>query len=366
MLRGRRLDPKVSALVVGAWSVMAALNVATELSVQYRVLHATRYAGTAVSTALPWYVWALATPLVAWATLRWPIRRPIPWSGVLSHMVLAIGIAIAFVTVTFALDHTVRPTPPAGGWLGSFEAWFPFQLLVYVMVSGLAHARQFARRAREEAIQRVVLSEQLTRAHLDALRARLHPHFLFNTLNTISMLVRDRDSETAVRMIAELGALLRELLQSDAADEVTLERELAFVERYLAIEQVRFGDRLRVERDIEIDALDSVVPSLVLQPLVENALRHGLDRGIGRGTVRIGARVEGNELQLLVVDSKSRETAATQPETDADPGGFGVGLTTTRERLYRLHGDRAQLRLTHSAAGTCAMLTLPRRVPAPA
>jgi LytS/YehU family sensor histidine kinase len=213
-------------------------------------------------------------------------------------------------------------------------------------------------------MQRVVLSEQLTRAHLDVLRARLHPHFLFNTLNTISMLVRDSDSETAVRLIAELGGLLRELLQSDAADEVTLEQELAFVERYLAIEQVRFGDRLRIERDIESDALDSVVPSLVLQPLVENALRHGLDRGNGRGTVRIGARIEGGELQLLVFDSKSRDSAraARQAPDNDGPCGFGLGLRTTRERLRRLHGERAQLRLTHSPAGTCAMLTLPRRV----
>lgn len=368
MFRGRRLNPKLSALVVGAWSVMAALNVAAELSVQYRILHADRYLAIAVSTALPWYVWALATPLVAWAARRWPIGRPVSSSAVVSHAVLAISIALAFVTATFWLDRVARPIPPAGGWLGSFEAWFPFQLLIYVMVSGLAHAARFARRAREEAMHRAVLSEQLTRAQLDALRARLHPHFLFNTLNTISMLVRDHDSRTAVRLIAELGALLRELLQSDAADEVTLAHELAFVERYLAIEQMRFGDRLRVERDIEPEALNSVVPSLVLQPLVENALRHGLDRGSGHGTVRIGARVDGSELHVLVFDCKSRELAGVMnQDTDADAAcGFGLGLSTTRERLQRLHGERAQLRVTHSVAGTCAMLTLPRRIAASA
>lgn len=355
--------PRLSALVVGAWSVMAALNVATELSVQHRILHTTSLGGIAVSTALPWYVWALATPLVAWAVVRRPIRWPPAWSAVLFHFLLALGIATAFVSVTFVLERMVRPSPPAGSWLASFESWFPFQVLIYVMVGGLAQARIFARRAREEAFQRVVLTEQLTRAHLDALRARLHPHFLFNTLNTISMLVRDHDSETAVRLIAELGALLRELLQSDAADEVTLERELAFLERYLSIEQVRFGDRLRIERDIDPDALDSVVPSLVLQPLVENALRHGLDQGSGRGTVRLGARVEGNELHVLVFDSKGCD-GTTQDQGRRSVGeahGFGLGLTTTRERLRRLHGDRAQLSLTHTAGGTCAMLTLPRR-----
>jgi LytS/YehU family sensor histidine kinase len=181
---------------------------------------------------------------------------------------------------------------------------------------------------------------------------QLHPHFLFNALNTIAMLVREHDADTAVRLTAELGALLRELLRRGTATEVPLRQELELLGRYLAIEQVRFGERLRVVRRIEPDTLDAAVPPLVLQPLVENALRHGIAPSPGPGVLTIGASLRDRVLVLTVRDNGAgpvREPA----------GGLGLGLPNTRERLRRQYGDEAYVRLARDPDGTLATVVVP-------
>jgi LytS/YehU family sensor histidine kinase len=190
-------------------------------------------------------------------------------------------------------------------------------------------------------------------ARLGALRAQLNPHFLFNSLNAVGVLVRDKDTETASRVIEELGTMLHELLNDNAAHEIPLADELAFLNRYLAVEQIRFSDRLRPTFDVDPATLSAAVPTLVLQPLVENALRHGIAKRTESGHVHVAARREGSDLVLTVSDDGPGVTTAPTA---------GVGLSNIRARLATLHGNRARLDLASPpSGGAVATVRLPYR-----
>jgi LytS/YehU family sensor histidine kinase len=182
---------------------------------------------------------------------------------------------------------------------------------------------------------------------------QLNPHFLFNSLNAVSVLVREQNTRAAARMLELLGDMLRQVLRTDQPHQVSLAEELRFVEQYLAIEQVRFSDRLRVEWRIEERARGALVPAFVLQPLVENAIRHGVAKRADAGRVEIQAEIAGDRLRLSV-----RDDGAGVDERTAE----GVGLSNTRERLRTLYGEEADLTL-HSVAegGSEAVVTLPFR-----
>jgi LytS/YehU family sensor histidine kinase len=252
---------------------------------------------------------------------------------------------------------------PLGSFVEDFIDWLSFNLLAYAAVAGMAQALLFARLARQQEIERAVLAEQLAQAQLDALRMQLHPHFLFNALNTISMLVRERDAETAVHLIAELGDILRELLRDASTPAIPLRAELELLKRYLSIEQVRFGDRLTIEWDVEEDVLDAEVPTLILQPVVENAIRHGISRGTSVGSLRIEAGQRGQTLVLSVSDNgpggPSREIEFAEDSDEAS----GIGLSNTQARLRKLYGHDAYLLLSRTAGVTLATVVLPLQPP---
>jgi LytS/YehU family sensor histidine kinase len=188
---------------------------------------------------------------------------------------------------------------------------------------------------------------------------QLHPHFLFNSLNAITVLVRDRDTVAAGRMLDLLSDVLRQVLRSDQAHEVSLSDELRFLERYLAIEQVRFSDRLTVHFDVADTLLDAAVPEFLLQPLVENALRHGIAQRADAGAVEVSARRDDDTLILSVTDNGPGPDAGRR-----DGNGNGLGLANMRERLTTLYGARAQLDLRARPGperGTVATVTIPFR-----
>ncbi len=209
--------------------------------------------------------------------------------------------------------------------------------------------------------ERAELGVQLARAELHALRSQLHPHFLFNTLNTIAILIRERETEVSARLVTQLGDVLRHVLRGSRTDVTTLEDELALVSTYLEIEQVRFGDRLTVHWSIATEARSAEVPSLVLQPLVENALRHGIAQRTDAGVVEVGARRDQEELVLWIVDNGPGP--AIRPARASDSG---VGLINTRERLARLYPGRSSLALQLLTHGTRAEVRLPFRTAIPA
>lgn len=229
-----------------------------------------------------------------------------------------------------------------------------FSAAIYVIIASLAHAIGFYRRAQERESQALALTASLNQAKLDALRLQLQPHFLFNALNAISALVH-RHPDRAEELIADLSELLRLSLQSTSA-EVPLRRELELLDRYLALEQTRLGERLTLWRDIDPAALPARVPPFLLQPIAENAVRHGLEPRPSGGTLTVSARVEGGQLRLVVSDNG----VGFKPGVGAPPRG--IGLVNAEERLRTLHGDRAHLEvLTPEAGGVRVELTLPFR-----
>jgi sensor histidine kinase YesM len=207
---------------------------------------------------------------------------------------------------------------------------------IYFIIASAAHAMAFYRHAQERERQSLALAASRNQAKLDALQLQLQPHFLFNTLNAISTLVH-RDPAAADRLIGDLSDLLRVSLQT-TAHEVPLARELELLEHYLAIEKVRLGDRLQIVREIDPDVLGAYVPTLILQPLAENAVRHGLEPRLAAGTLTLRARRDGDTLRLTVAD----DGVGFDPSI-ARRARRGIGLANSEERLRTLHDDRARL-----------------------
>jgi two-component system, LytTR family, sensor kinase len=226
---------------------------------------------------------------------------------------------------------------------------------VYLCVVGTEHATRYFIEARERDVQLARLSEQLSSARFAALQAQVNPHFLFNTLNTIAVFVRDNDRQGAVRIIELLSEVLRTTLSSHRANQVPLGEELELVRQYVAIEEARFSDRLRPAYSIDDSLLSAAIPSFALQHLVENAIRHGIARRPDAGRLLISASRAGEMLELSVID----DGVGIDPDL-VIPQGHGI--ENTRERLHALYGEQASLEIARRAeGGTIAKLKVPYR-----
>ncbi len=297
-----------------------------------------------------WLICALLTPAVFGMARRYPLMRGIVARHLPIHLVGAILLCVAWAGAGILFSLAMfGSTPYGGGAVSWLFTTLPFGVAVYFAVLGVAHAAAFFLEAQER-------KAQLAEARLGALRMQLQPHFLFNSLNAIAVTVRDRDTETATRLIEQLGDVLRRVMRTDRPPEVTLAEELEFVRQYLAIEEVRFSDRLRPAFDIDPGVERAAVPEFVLQPLVENALRHGLARRVTATLLKIEAHRDGEELVLRVTDDG--------PGPGDAPGEVttGVGLMNLRGRLASLYGARARLELVATPGrGAAATVRLPYR-----
>src|SRR5579863_968757 len=236
-----------------------------------------------------WYLWGLAIPFVIWLALRFPVERKHWISNAALHLVTGVGVSLAEWWLNNVFRHYVLGLPGAVGLIFVFQQ----NLLTYWVLVLATQAVSYYRRFKEGELRFSELSGQLAQAQLQALRMQLHPHFLFNTLNAISTLVH-KDPELADRMIARLSDLLRLTLENVGVQEVRLAKELEFLEKYLDIERTRFADRLEIHMEIAPETLDAGAPYLILQPLVENAIRHGIAPRAERGRIAIEAhRREG-------------------------------------------------------------------------
>jgi signal transduction histidine kinase len=299
-----------------------------------------------------WLILGSLIPLTWVLGRRFPIRRPHVRRHLAIHAAGALVLCVAWATVGLALGNLLGSAPDGlPGWLGTSLPWSVF---MYFAVLGCVHAFLYFNEARQREAHAATLAAQLSEARLAALRMQLHPHFLFNSLNALLVLVRDKDTPNAERMLELLGGVLRQVLRADAAQDATLDEELRFLDDYLAIEQIRFSDRLVVHREIANEARQALLPRFLLQPLVENALRHGIAPLEGQGTVFIAARTEGDDLVVTIADD-----GAGLAER---PNGAGVGLRSTRERLATTYGDRASLVLApRPGGGTLVTVRLPLR-----
>lgn len=321
-----------------------------------------------------WLLYAFLTPGVFAISKRWPLARPHLARRITLHLVFSVLFCVAWATcgqvLRVLLVRIFAPQLMAQAmqngmaqfwrqigveWLSWIFITLPFGVAVYLCVVGIEHATRYFVEARDREVQLARLSEQLSSARFAALQAQLNPHFLFNTLNTIAVLVRDNDRQGAVRIVEHLSELLRRTLTRHQANEVTLGEELELVRQYVAIEQARYSDRLRPDFRIPDALLSAAVPSFSLQHLVENAIRHGIARAAEAGLLLVAAERSGDFLQITVADDGPGIDLQTAPPP-------GHGIENTRERLRALYGANASLELARRPeGGTIATLRVPYR-----
>ena len=310
--------------------------------------------------------WTFLTPLIVWTCSAYTLERSTWKRSLWVHLaVCAFSFAIvgAFAYLGPPAPSLARQDPAELRRVNREprDAAFiilrriTYQMPIFWGLVGVAHALRFYEGAKARQRREAELEARLAKARLQALRMQLNPHFLFNTLNSIASLVHEQPQ--AEEMIEALSDLLRLTLSASDRQEVTLREELHFLERYLLIEQIRFGDRLRVEKQIDVSALDAPVPILILQPLVENAVKHGIESQIAPGVIRVMAERAGKSLILQVHDNGRGLAAASKGLLKE-----GVGLSNTRSRLKELYGNRATLELKPGkAGGFSAEIQLPWR-----
>ena len=324
-------------------------------------------------SGLDWLIYGIVAPFIFAVCNRWPVVRPVVRQRVALHAGFAVLTAVIWavsgkimqlgLNYLFRRDELQKSLADMGdtvlqnatldivGWI---FITLPFGVIVYTCVAVLAHAMRYLGETRERELQLARVSEQLASARFAALEAQLNPHFLFNTLNTIAVRARDGDGAGTVRMVEQLSDLLRRTLTRHRSSEVTLEEELDLVRQYVAIEEARFPDRLTVGVHVDRTLRHAAVPGFALQHLVENAIRHGIARRPGAGTVQVHGRRDGDVLELSVIDDGAGLTSSA-----AVPGH---GIENTRERLRAMYGDGASLTVAPNAnGGTTAILRVPYR-----
>ena len=344
-------------LVSAAWAIPAVLATVNVVAQRRLVGEPPPTAAELLFAGGDWLLYAFLTPGVFALSRRWPLSRPHVARRALVHLAMALVFCAAWAGAGTVLRVVLTPRamyyPPPLYFVSWLFITFPFGVAVYLCVVGIEHAIRYFDEARRHELQTARFAEQLTGARFAALQAQLNPHFLFNALNTIAVLVRDDDRSGAVRIVEQLGEVLRRTLTRERANEVALEDELELVGQYLAIEQARFSDRLRPSVDVDGAALPAAVPSFAVQHLVENAIRHGIARRTDAGLISVAARRDGEFLELTVADDGPGID-------DAVPVPPGHGIENTRERLRALYGGRASLTVAGAAAGgTIATLRVP-------
>jgi two-component system LytT family sensor kinase len=325
------------------------------------------------SQALLWGSWFLLLPLVFAAARRahkFGLTHP---QGVAIHIAACIALSVLHCVIWGVLRWVINTTP--GPTTTSLTASVRFivsyvfasDVLRYVVLAAVYHMLVFRAETRERVLSEARLRTRLAESRLEALEARLHPHFLFNTLNTVTSLIRTNPA-AAIRVVDDLSDLLRAAIRAEPGREVSLAAELDLVQRYLSIQQIRFSDRLRVAVDIAPDTLGARVPQMLLQPIVENAVQHGIAPRDGPGTVTISAARSGAALRLGVQDDGVGYGRAPRRrnENGSNGSGHGIGLAKTRERLTELYGKRFTLDIVAvEPVGTLVTITFPFSIAVP-
>ncbi|REJ78742.1 MAG: hypothetical protein DWQ47_04660 [Acidobacteria bacterium] len=313
-----------------------------------------------VISNLPIYFWAVGTPLIFYLGRRFPFNDPEKkLVFIVLHLVLGLVFAAVYLGLVAFVAEAFRDEPMTAADLWGYFRYrfgraFHVSVLTYWAVLGFGFAADsyasLKRKELESAKTELELEKRLVQANLDSLKMQLNPHFLFNTLNTVSAIMSD-DLKGARRVIARLSEILRINLDSSNRQTVPLRKEMELLGLYLDIEKERFGDRLEIDIDVSEEILDCEVPHFILQPLVENALKHGLSATESGGRIGISGTREGDIVTLQVRDNGRG--------LDGEPE-YGVGLTNTRERLRKLYGEKSYLRVSGiEGGGTLAELSVP-------
>lgn len=358
-----RLSRSQILLIVGIAGLLSVLSSALSYSFALTSTRADLARAVYLNTTY-WFAWALLTPPILYVARRFRIERQ-TWPRALAAHVPAM-LAACFAHVFLSMAARAWAGYLREGWTfwmavrDSYLTQVDWEMMTYAAIVGISHAAHYQRAAIERQVQAARLETSLVEARLEALQRQLHPHFLFNTLHGISALMH-RDVDAADRMVALLGDLLRATLNVHA-QEISLSDELELLQKYLDIERIRFGERLTVTYAIEAESLAARVPSLVLQPLVENAIEHGLAPTSRPGRVAISCRREEGMLWLEV-----RDDGVGVSEGGVEALQKGIGLSNTRSRLQHLYGPAHRLQFVREGSrGLLVRVGLPWHAEAPA
>lgn len=313
-----------------------------------------------VITFVSWLPWVLATPFIIELARRWPIVHGAVLKMAIAHLVAFAIISTgaetwsAWLRVAFNPWRRAQPPTFVHTWTSLFTVQILTFVIVYVLILTVTYVVDSREKMARQMTETARLNEELSRAQLAALQSQMDPHFMFNTLHSIVGLVRDQRNDAAVGMIVGLSEFLRRASEDSHRAQVTLTEEVEYLQRYIDIQKVRFGNRLRVSLDIPVELGHAQVPNLLLQPLVENAIKHGVSKRVAGGEIRVaGARCDGN-LRLTVYN----DGPWVREDLEAAPNG--VGLSNLRSRLHILHGDGSELLLRPvDTGGVEVVVTLP-------
>lgn len=367
------------AAIFGIWTALGALLTVQTISAwpfpipEHDV--AWHYTLTAIMQMGRAWLWAACTPLVFELRRRIPMRGLMLPLGLSLHLACAAGLALTILVLRVWYVYIVKQEPWEAFYLQNLiPTWFNARqitdLFIYagIVLMGflldlwreridlLRNEARLLNVQHELQLNREQLAKQLVQAELAALRQRLNPHFMFNAMNSVAVLVRKRETDRAVEAISLLSALLRTVLGTDAHQlQVTLEQELDYVRSYLTLEQIRYGDRLQVEWQVEKEVLAALVPTFLLQPIIENAIKHGTSRRASDGWVRVTARRDGRFLRLEVFNDPAEAEAPVAPK----PEGYGVGQSSTLRRLETAFGGDYEFSRRSDEHGTTVMIAFP-------
>jgi len=340
--------------VVAVWAMLGVIYAAPvyiEVRAEQHGHHAWRIFTWGILT---WLAWAPLTPAMVWLARRFSLIGEAWKRNIAVHLPGFLLISLLHSAAATAVTLWIQPFDNMGDspktfwprFLSRIQGSFGSDLLVYGAVIGVFYAIDYYRKYREREFLATRLEAQLAQAQLDALRMQLHPHFLFNTLNSIVGLVRDNKNSAAVSMLVGLSDLLRHTLEHSSRQEVELSEEINFIKLYLSIQEMRFSDRLQIALDIDPRTTKALVPNLILQPLTENALRHGIGRSADSGLVGISSAVEDSHLRLTVYDE-----GAGLPEDWQLKGSAGIGLANTAARLQQLYDNDHEFDIRNRDSG---------------
>jgi len=340
------------AIIWGIWTFIGLVFTVQFYFASYRSARPVPFIDALYMQMIWAYLFALATPLVLWIVTRLPLERDNWVRSALLHLPISVVLGV-LLTAPGRILIWLRWDWPIGKPL-TFEGVTRFvignfseAIGIYLLIALTGYAFSYYRRFREGQVRTLQLEAQLSQAQLQALKMQLHPHFLFNTLHSISALL-NKDAEAARKMITRLGDFLRLTLENSGSQEVTLRQEMEFLSCYLEIERIRFQDRLVTHMDVAQQTLDAKVPNLILQPIVENAIRHGIAPRSTQGLIEIEAKQRNGTLRIQVRDNGPGLSAH---RTSENVFKKGLGLANTETRLEQLYGPAHSFSLSNNPDG---------------
>jgi sensor histidine kinase YesM len=364
-MSARSLAPTLLRILgfVALWTLVG-LAFASQVYLQSNLLgHSITWAEATRDSLEEWYVYGILSIPVVWLARRLSLEGGYRWQTSAIHLGAALLFSFAYVLLGALVGEVdSRVIGESATYSEIFQPLlvrtFPYNLLIYGVIVAVSHALDYYRKYHERTVQTLELEKHLTEARLQALLHQLKPHFLFNTLNGIASLMH-MDVDAADTMLVRLSELLRITMSHTGAPETSLREELAFIERYLDIEKIRFRNRLEVVIAVDEETMEAQVPSLVLQPIVENAVRHGIEPHARTGHIELRASREGDRLVLTVSDNGTGINPAA-------PKREGIGLANTRARLAELYGTRQNFELVNRPeGGLCVRLSIPFNISQP-